>query len=99
MPIYSYKCKKCEKIFDKFQKPGANGNTKCESCNEEAIRIFSPVGIIFKGSGFYKTDYGSSTKAASGSPTDTKDKKKETKADSKKPEKTEAKAKPSATSA
>ncbi len=58
MPIYSYKCSKCGKVFDKFQKPGSNGKVLCEYCDGEAIRIFSPVGIIFKGSGFYKTDYG-----------------------------------------
>lgn len=75
MPIYSYKCKKCGKIFDKFQKMSGNGKVNCESCGGEAFRLFSPVGIIFKGSGFYTTDYGSGTnKSSVDSKTDSKDK-------------------------
>ena len=57
MPIYSYKCKNCGKIFDKFQKAVGNGNVKCIYCDSNTHRLFSPVGIIFKGSGFYTTDY------------------------------------------
>lgn len=66
MPIYSYKCSNCEKIFDKFEKPGSISKVKCPDCDSEALRIFSPVGIVFKGSGFYSTDYNSkSSKPAS----------------------------------
>jgi putative FmdB family regulatory protein len=66
MPIYSYKCNNCEKIFDRFEKPGSNKKVLCPDCNSEALRIFSPVGIVFKGSGFYSTDYNSkSAKPAS----------------------------------
>ena len=73
MPIYSYKCSNCEKIFDKFEKPGNNGKVICPDCESEALRIFSPVGIVFKGSGFYSTDYNSkSSKAASSSPLEVK---------------------------
>jgi len=57
MPIYSYKCKNCGRIFDEFRKVGSNDNVKCIFCNSDADRLFSPVGIIFKGSGFYTTDY------------------------------------------
>jgi putative FmdB family regulatory protein len=59
MPIYSYKCNNCGKIFDKFEKIGSTNKTFCTDCNSEALRIFSPVGIVFKGKGFYSTDYGS----------------------------------------
>ena len=62
MPIYSYKCRKCGKVFDSFQKAGESGRIKCLYCDSEAQRIYSPVGIILKGSGFYTTDYGSSHK-------------------------------------
>ncbi len=62
MPIYSYKCKKCGKIFDSFQRADENSNIRCIYCDSEAQRIFSPVGIILKGSGFYTTDYRSSHK-------------------------------------
>lgn len=57
MPIYSYKCENCGRIFDKFQKVGGDGNIKCIFCDSNTNRLFSPVGIIFKGSGFYTTDY------------------------------------------
>jgi len=65
MPIYSYKCEKCGRVFDKFVKynngNGDNNTTKCIYCNANAKRLFLPAGIIFKGSGFYKTDYRSSS--------------------------------------
>ena len=57
MPIYSYKCSNCGKIFDKLQKVGSTDKVYCKDCMVEAFRVFSPVGIIFKGSGFYTTDY------------------------------------------
>jgi putative FmdB family regulatory protein len=57
MPIYTYKCDKCGRTFDMMVRPGENGRVNCIYCNGEARRVFSPVGIIFKGSGFYSTDY------------------------------------------
>ncbi len=80
MPIYSYKCKKCGRVFEKFQKAGSNSTEFCEECNSEAHRMFSPVGIIFKGSGFYSTDYKSgSNKANINTSHPVKEEKKETK--------------------
>ena len=64
MPIYSYKCDSCGEIFDKLVKPGENGKVLCVHCNSFTRRVFSPVGIIFKGSGFYSTDYKTGTKGA-----------------------------------
>ena len=82
MPIYSYKCKNCGKIFDRFQKIGGKGTEYCDLCNSEAFRVFSPVGIIFKGSGFYSTDYKSgSNKSITGSKTSAAENKQETKID------------------
>ena len=78
MPIYSYKCEKCGKIFDKFQKVGCDDIVTCIYCDSNASRLFSPVGIIFKGSGFYTTDYKSSSKKFNGGSTP-KDKDKDTK--------------------
>lgn len=66
MPVYSYKCGDCGKVFDRFQSIGDNGNVSCDFCGGKAFRLFSPVGIIFKGSGFYTTDYGSSKSKLSG---------------------------------
>lgn len=79
MPIYSYKCSECGKVFDKLQKPGSDGKAKCESCDGKAVRIFSPVGIIFKGSGFYKTDYSSSSSLTQNKKEEKKTEQKETK--------------------
>jgi len=65
MPIYSYKCTNCGKIFEKFEKADSGNKVFCSDCNSETLRIFSPVGIVFKGKGFYSTDYSSkSSKAA-----------------------------------
>ena len=63
MPIYSYKCKSCGEVFDKLVRAGGNGKVKCVECKSDMQRVFSPVGIIFKGSGFYSTDYKSGSKS------------------------------------
>jgi putative FmdB family regulatory protein len=58
MPIYEYQCKKCGHIFEKFQSVNDPPITTCPICHGEAKRIISsPAGFIFKGSGFYATDY------------------------------------------
>ncbi|MEE8325310.1 MAG: FmdB family zinc ribbon protein [Candidatus Humimicrobiaceae bacterium] len=64
MPIYSYKCGNCGEVFDKLVKAGGNGKVKCVECKSDTQRVFSPVGIIFKGSGFYSTDYKKGSKSA-----------------------------------
>jgi len=72
---------KCGETFDKLVKPGGNGSVPCIHCQEDTKRVFSPVGIIFKGSGFYSTDYrpGSSKKSADPLSKSPKDKKQEDK--------------------
>jgi putative FmdB family regulatory protein len=60
MPTYEYECQKCGHIFDEFQSIKAPPAAVCpkEGCGGEAKRRFSPgAGFIFKGSGFYSTDY------------------------------------------
>ncbi len=79
MPIYSYKCNNCGKIFEKFEKSGNQNKVFCTDCSSEALRIFSPVGIVFKGKGFYSTDYGSKNSRAASDSTANKDTAKETK--------------------
>lgn len=61
MPIYTYKCKNCGRVTEKFKSMNSNGSEKCEYCSSETSRVFSPAGIIFKGSGFYTTDYKSNS--------------------------------------
>ncbi|MDY6796731.1 MAG: FmdB family zinc ribbon protein [Actinomycetota bacterium] len=55
MPTYEYKCNKCGHIFEEVH--GFDDNVEsCPECGGEVRRVFHPVGIIFKGSGFYSTD-------------------------------------------
>ncbi len=57
MPIYEYRCLKCGHQFEKMQKISDRPVSRCEKCNERVTRVFHPVAIHFKGSGFYSTDY------------------------------------------
>jgi len=55
VPRYEYRCKKCNKSFDVIH--GINDKVdECKFCGSEVRRVFHPVGIVFKGSGFYATD-------------------------------------------
>ncbi len=58
MPIYTYRCENCGVQFDKQQSFNDNPLTRCPECNKKALRkVYLPVGIVFKGSGFYATDH------------------------------------------
>ena len=58
MPTYEYKCNKCEERFDLFQKMNDKPIENCPFCKGNVTRLIgSGIGIIFKGSGFYETDY------------------------------------------
>ena len=58
MPTYDYKCLKCGHSFEAFQKITDEPLKECPECRGEVKRLISPgSGIIFKGSGFYATDY------------------------------------------
>ena len=57
MPTYGYQCENCGKTFEVFQKVTDSAITKCSDCGGKTNKIFYPVGIIFKGSGFHITDY------------------------------------------
>jgi putative FmdB family regulatory protein len=56
MPIYEYECGKCSLRFELRRRFSEDGSGFCPQCGSEARRLFSPVPIIFKGSGFYVTD-------------------------------------------
>jgi putative FmdB family regulatory protein len=67
LPIYQYKCDKCFCEFDIRKSFSDDSNhVTCPECGGKAERIFSPPGIIFKGSGFYVTDYKSNSTITSG---------------------------------
>jgi len=59
MPTYAYKCDHCEHEFDLFQSITAKSIRKCPECTRLKLRrlIGTGAGIIFKGAGFYETDY------------------------------------------
>jgi putative FmdB family regulatory protein len=59
MPIYEYRCENGHH-FDVMQKITDDPVTACEQCGEPVQRVFHPVAVHFKGSGFYNTDYGTS---------------------------------------
>jgi putative FmdB family regulatory protein len=72
MPIYTYRCAKCGVEFDQHQNFSDLPLVKCPECGKKSLRkVFSPTGIIFKGSGWYATDH----RSPSGRGAGTKEKK------------------------
>lgn len=64
MPNYDYECTKCGHTFEAFQKMTDAKLTKCPECKGRVKRLIgSGTGIIFKGSGFYQTDYKNAARA------------------------------------
>lgn len=57
MPTYEYVCHDCNNRFEKWQKMSEAPLTTCPTCGGPIRRVFYPAGIVFKGSGFYKTDH------------------------------------------
>ena len=64
MPVYEYACRDCSHRFDVRQGIRDEPLTVCPNCNGAIRRVIQPVGIVFKGSGFYKTDSRSSSEAS-----------------------------------
>ncbi|HEU5299029.1 MAG TPA: FmdB family zinc ribbon protein [bacterium] len=56
MPLYEYRCTACSRIFERHHEVGGSPGA-CPFCGGEPRRIFTSVGLIFKGSGFHTTDY------------------------------------------
>ena len=57
MPTYTYRCENCGHQFDIFQHFTEDSLTDCPECGKQTLhKVYSPVGIVFKGSGFYSTD-------------------------------------------
>lgn len=61
MPVYEYRCRTCDHQFEVQQSFSDDPLTTCPQCEGELRKVFAPVGISFKGSGFYKTDNRSSS--------------------------------------
>ena len=56
MPTYQYACTVCDERLEAVQKFTDDPLTTCEACGGPLRKVYSPVGIVFKGSGFYRTD-------------------------------------------
>jgi putative FmdB family regulatory protein len=67
MPTYEYHCQSCGKRFEAWQKITDEPIETCPDCSGEVHRVIYPVGLMFKGSGFYSTDNRDSSSAPSGS--------------------------------
>ena len=58
MPVYTYRCESCGVTFERHQKFADQPLTRCPECGKKALKkVYTPVGIVFKGSGFYATDH------------------------------------------
>ena len=65
MPIYGYRCASCGHQFETMQKVSDEPLKVCPQCQGKLTKILYPTGVIFKGSGFYTTDYKGSGKSGS----------------------------------
>lgn len=65
MPTYEYTCRDCGHTFDIVQSMWDDALTMCPECGGSLRKVFAPPAISFKGSGFYATDHGKKSKAAS----------------------------------
>lgn len=84
MPVYTYRCESCGIQFERQQSFSDAPLHVCPECRKKSLKkVISPVGIVFKGSGFYSTDHrpsaGNSTPASSAKKDDKKDSAKEAK--------------------
>jgi putative FmdB family regulatory protein len=99
MPTYEYRCDNGH-TFEVIQRMSEDPLTKCTVCGAPVQRVFHPVAVHFKGSGFYTTDYGSKKRPAGGSASDSSssDGAKSKKDDSKKKTETKSSSSSSASS-
>jgi putative FmdB family regulatory protein len=69
MPTYQYACTSCGEQLEAVQKFSDEPLTECPACGGRLRKVFSAVGVVFKGSGFYKTDSRTTSKKSSSSNT------------------------------
>jgi putative FmdB family regulatory protein len=76
MPVYTYRCDNCGVQFEQSQKFSDSPLTRCPECGKKTLKkVYTPVGIVFKGSGFYATDHRSpsgQTRTSSANSSDSK---------------------------
>ncbi|WP_326566347.1 FmdB family zinc ribbon protein [Amycolatopsis rhabdoformis] len=90
MPTYQYACKECDHRFDAVQSFSDASLTVCPQCSGPLRKVFSSVGVVFKGSGFYRTDSRESSKSSTASAPAKTESKTETKSESKSESKTDS---------
>jgi putative FmdB family regulatory protein len=88
VPIYGYRCTNCGHQFELYQRMSDEPVQTCPKCQGKVIKMLYPTGVVFKGSGYYTTDYKSSGGSDSGngsapSPDSKPDSKAESKPESK----------------
>jgi putative FmdB family regulatory protein len=67
VPTYQYACTECGHAFEQFQSFTDDALTVCPACEGRLRKVFNAVGVVFKGSGFYRTDSRGAEPAANGS--------------------------------
>jgi len=88
MPVYAYRCESCGVHFDRQQSFNDPPLKRCPECNKNSLRkVIGPVGVVFKGSGFYATDNRSTSGLATPKSENNEKDKTETKSGSEKKEK------------
>ena len=85
LPTYQYACTECGHAFEQFQSFTDDALTVCPACEGRLRKVFNAVGVVFKGSGFYRTDSRTDGKSAPASTSDSSsgEKKSETKVEAK----------------
>jgi putative FmdB family regulatory protein len=68
VPTYQYACTECDHAFEQFQSFSDDALTVCPQCAGRLRKVFNAVGVVFKGSGFYRTDSRASGSSSEGSP-------------------------------
>lgn len=75
MPTYEYRCTECGEDLEAVQKFSDAPLTTCPACGGNLRKVFNPVGVVFKGSGFYRTDSRNGTKSHDGAESGASEKK------------------------
>ncbi|MFI9386282.1 FmdB family zinc ribbon protein [Kutzneria sp. NPDC052558] len=91
MPTYQYACTACGHRFEAVQSFSDNALTECPECSGKLRKLFGSVGVVFKGSGFYRTDSRNGSTASSPAAASSSDTKSESKSETKSESKPAAK--------
>jgi putative FmdB family regulatory protein len=67
--MYQYACTECDHFFEQFQSFSEDTLTTCPECSGKLRKVFNAVGVVFKGSGFYRTDSRATKSSADGAST------------------------------